>query len=94
MVVIAGKDKGKEGKVLKVFPKLDKVLVDGLNMVKKHLKPRYSGKEGQIIDKPVPIHISNVQIKDPKSGKPSRVRFEFKKDKKIRVSVKSGSELK
>ncbi len=94
VIVIAGKEKGKEAKVLKVLRKEDKVLLDGLNLVKKHLKPTMRGKQGQIVEKPMPVHISNVQLKDPKSGKPTRVRIEMKKDKKVRVSVKSGAEIK
>ena len=93
-MVIAGKEKGKEAKVLKVLRKSEKVLLDGLNLVKKHIKPQTSGKSGQIIEKPMPLHISNVQLKDPKTGKPTRVRFEMKKDKKVRVAAKSGAEIK
>ncbi len=94
VIVIAGKEKGKEGKVLQVLPKEEKLIVDGINLVKKHLKPRSSGKAGQIVEKAMPLHVSNVQIKDPKTGKPTRVRFELKKDKKVRVAVKSGAEIK
>ena len=94
VIVIAGKEKGKEGKVLQVLRKEDKVLLDGLNTVKKHLKPNQAGKAGQIVEKPMPLHISNVQLKDPKTGKPTRVKFEVKKDKKVRVAVKSGAEIK
>lgn len=94
VVVIAGKDKGKEGKVLKVLPKKDKVVVEGVNKVKKHIKKGALGKQGEIVEKEMPIHISNVQIKDPKTGKPSRIRFEIKGDKKVRIAVKSGAEIK
>ncbi len=94
VIVIAGKEKGKEAKVLQVLRNSDRVVLDGVNLMKKHLKPKYTGKSGQIVEKPQPIHISNVQIKDPKTNKPTRVRFEYKKDKKLRVAVKSGSELK
>ncbi len=94
VIVIAGKDKGKEAKVLKVLPKEGKLLLDAVNMVKKHLKPSRQGKSGQIIEKPQAIDISNVQIKDPKTGKPTRVHYEFKKDKKLRVATKSGAEIK
>ena len=94
VIVIAGKEKGKEAKVIKVLPKEDKVLLEGLNKVKKHIKPKIAGKSGQIVEKEMPIHISNVAIKDPKTGKPSRVRYEIKGDKKIRVAAKSGAEIK
>lgn len=61
IIVISGKDKGKKGKVIKALPKLDKVVVEGINVVKKHQKPRQAGKPGQIIEKPMPIHVSNVK---------------------------------
>jgi len=94
VIVIAGKEKGKDGKVVRVLRKQDKVILDGLNTVKKHLKPNQAGKVGQIVEKSMPMHISNVQLKDPKTGKPTRVRMETKKDKKVRVAVKSGTEIK
>ncbi len=94
VIVIAGREKGKEGKVVKVLRKEDKVIVEGLNIVKKHVKAGRLSKTGQIVEKEMPIHISNVQLKDPKTGKPTRVRFEIKGDKKIRVAVKSGAEIK
>ena len=94
VIVIAGKERGKEAKVIKVLPKEDKLVLEGLNKVKKHLKPQIAGKSGQVIEKEMPIHISNVAIKDPKTGKPSRVRYEIRADKKVRVAVKSGAEIK
>ncbi len=94
VIVIAGKERGKTAKVLKVLTDQSRVILEGLNKVKKHLKPGIAGKAGQIIEKEMPIHISNVQIKDPKTGKPTRVKMEIKKDKKIRVAVKSGAEIK
>ncbi len=94
VIVIAGKERGKEAKVIKVLPKEDKLVLEGLNKVKKHLKPQIAGKSGQVIEKEMPIHISNVAIKDPKTGKPSRIRYEMKGDKKIRVAAKSGAEIK
>ncbi len=94
VIVIAGKDKGKEAKVEKVLPKEEKLILDGLNLSIKHIKPSGSSKSGQIVQKAMPIHISNVQLKDPKSGKPTRLRYEIKKDKKVRVAVKSNTEIK
>jgi len=94
VVVIAGKEKGKTAKVIKVLRDESRIVLEGLNKVKKHLKPGLAGNAGQIVEKEMPIHISNVQIKDPKTGKPTRVKIEIKKDKKIRVAVKSGSEIK
>ena len=63
VIVIAGKDKGKTGKVLKAFPKLDMVLVDGVNIKKKHQRATKSNSKGQIVEKPLPVHVSNVKIK-------------------------------
>jgi len=72
VVVRAGNEKGKSGKVLEVFPKLDMVLVEGVGMKKKHQKSRREGQAGQIIDKHFPIHASNVNIKDAKKAKPAK----------------------
>lgn len=94
VVVITGKDKGKTGKVLRVVKKLDRVLVDGVNIKKKHEKARGRTKKGQIIEKPLPIHSSNVALLDPKGGKPTRVGMKMIGDKKIRVARKSGAEIK
>lgn len=91
VIVITGKDKGKSGSVEKVFPKKDLVLVSGVNMVKKHQKSRKSTGSGQIVEKAMPIHISNVCISV--SGKKSRVGFEIKGDKKVRVTKKNGKTL-
>lgn len=88
--ILCGKDKGKTGKVLKVIPKVNKVQVEGINMVKKHNKPSQNNKGG-IENIEMPIHKSNVLLLDPKTNKPSRVGFKFLKDgKKIRFLKKSG----
>ncbi len=91
VIVIAGKDSGKEGKVLKTFPKKDLVLVSGINTKKKHARPRKSGQKGQIVDLNSPIHISNVMLVE--GGKRARVGFKIKGDKKVRVSRKTGKEI-
>ena len=93
VVVISGKDKGKTGEVLKVYPKTGKVLVAGVNIVKKHQKP--TGQEtGGIIDIEAPIAASNVMIIDPKTKKPTKIKVEFDKDgKKIRISKKSNEKI-
>lgn len=91
VIVIAGKDKGKTGTVLRAFPKTDQVVMEGINMVKKHRRATRGGK-GQVIEKPLPLHISNVQIVDPKTQKPTRVRIERSKGYS-RVTTKSGSTL-
>ena len=94
VVVIAGKDKGKEGIVQAVYPKLNKVVVEGVNTHKKHQKPTQQNPEGSIVEMYVPIDASNVAIIDPKTKKASRVGYALDKDgNKIRVSKASGSKL-
>lgn len=93
VIVITGKDKGSEGKVLRVFPEKSLVLVEGVNTKKKHQKARKSGAKGQVISFGAPLHVSNVAIKDPKSGKPSRIGYKIEDGKKVRISKKSGSVL-
>lgn len=91
VVVIAGKDKGRKGEVLKVFPKESRVVVKGIKMVKRHVRPSQADPEGGIKQFEAPIHISNVAHLDPKEGKPTRVGFKTLKDgKKVRVTKKSG----
>ncbi len=92
VMVIAGANKGKEGKIISVLG--DKVVVEGINVRKKHLKPKYNGGNGEIREVEAPIHISNVMLIDPKTKKPSRIKFEFDKDgKKIRISKKSNEKI-
>lgn len=79
VVVITGKHKGKKGKILKVFPEDSKVIVSGVNLVKKHTKPNQMS-EGGIITKELPIHISNIAHIDPKTGNPTKVAFKFLED--------------
>ncbi len=88
----SGKDRGRTGTVLRVMPKEDKVLVQGINIVRKHLKPSQNNPQGGIIDKEMPLHISNVS--PVSQGKPTRVRFETRDDgSKVRVAVKTGEVL-
>ena len=89
VVVLAGKDKGRTGTVLQVMPKDDKVLVEGINIHARHRKPDQANPQGGIDRKPAPLHISNVAIAG-KDGKATRVRFEERDGKKVRVAVKSG----
>lgn len=91
--VLSGKDKGKQGTVLEAYPKLDRVLVEGVNMVKKHAKPSQDNPQGGILNIEAPIHVSNVLPIDPKSGEPTRVGYEVRDGKKIRIAKKSGAEL-
>lgn len=88
--IIAGKDKGKVGKVLRAFPKFDKIIVEGINIQKRHRKPTRSNQKGQIIDKTMPIHVSNAMIIDPKSGKATRVGKKLVDGKYARIAKKSG----
>ncbi len=96
VIVIAGSkaDKGRTGEVLKVFPKDSKVLVQGVNVRTKHQKPS-AESTGGIVKKELPVHISNVALMDPETGKPTRVGYSFDKDgNKIRVARPSGKEIK
>ena len=93
VVVIAGSDKGKEGIVQAVYPKLNKVVVEGVNVHKKHKKPTQNNPEGSVVDMYVPIDASNVAIIDPKTKKASRVGYKEEKGKKVRISKASGSKL-
>ena len=93
VVVLSGKDKGRTGTVQAVMPKDAKVLVDGINVIARHRKPTQQNPQGGIDRKPAPMHISKVALADPKDGKPTRVRFETKDGKKVRVAVKSGEIL-
>jgi large subunit ribosomal protein L24 len=100
--VIAGKDRGKSGRVLRVEPAKDRVYVEGMNMVKRHIRPKptpqgstYRGAEGQlggVIESEGPIHISNVMLLDPK-GKPTRVRIERESGTRVRVATSTGTRL-
>ncbi|MBI2109107.1 MAG: 50S ribosomal protein L24 [Parcubacteria group bacterium] len=91
VIVISGKDKGKTGKVLTVLRERSLLVVEGVHTKKKHQKPRRSGQKGQIIDVAAPIHSSNVQLLDSKTGKGVRVGFKIEKGKKVRISKKDGS---
>ena len=94
VVVIAGKDKGKEGKIIKTLKNDNKVVVEGLNMVTKHVKPSAQNENGGIIKVEAPIHASNVMILDPKTKKRTRIAHEIDENgKKHRISVKSKERL-
>jgi large subunit ribosomal protein L24 len=89
--VITGKDKGKTGRVLEAYPRENRVLVEGVNMIKKHQKPTQEYPQGGIIEKEAPIHVSNVMLIDPKSGKPTRVGYKtLENGNKVRIAKKSG----
>ena len=93
VIILTGNDenRGKTGKVLEVSPKEGKVIVEGLNMVKKHVKPNQAEPEGKITEKEAPIHISNVALLDPKTKKATKVGYEIKDGKKVRVAKKSST---
>ena len=92
--VMRGDDKGKEGKVMRVYPKTGRVTVEGVNIVKKHRKARRENEQSGIIDFPAPVHASNVMLIDPKSGAPTRIRARIDDDgTKERISVKSGDAI-
>ena len=93
VVVLSGKDKGRTGTVSKVLPKEGKIVVEGVNVAARHRKPRQTNPQGGIDRFEAPMAISKVALADPKSGKPTRVRFETKDGKKVRVAVKSGETI-
>ncbi len=92
--VLSGNDKGKTGEVLEVIPKSEKILVKGVNIRKKHVKPRRQGEEGGIIPSEYPIHSSKVNVVCPKCGKATRIGFEMDGENKIRVCKKCGTKIK
>ena len=93
VVVLSGKDKGKTGTVSKVLPKEGKVIVEGANVAVRHRKPSQTNPQGGIDRREAPMHIAKVAVADPKDGKPTRVRFEERDGKKVRVAVKSGETI-
>ncbi|MBV1691712.1 50S ribosomal protein L24 [Novosphingobium sp. G106] len=93
VVIRSGKDKGRTGTVLQVLPKDEKVLVAGINVATRHRKPTQDNPQGGIDRREAPMHISKVSLADPKDGKATRVRFETKDGKKVRVAVKSGETI-
>lgn len=95
VMVIAGKERGKISTVVRVLPRENLVVLDGLNLAKRHRRPSARSRKGQIIERSMPIHASNVQALDPKSGKGTRIRIVRGKDgARERVAVKSGQPLK
>ena len=94
VIVLAGSDKGKTGKVLKVLVKDERAIVEGINIVSKRAKPSAKNPQGGIIKQEAPIHISNLSLIDPKSGKATRVAIKREGKKIIRIAKKSGEEIK
>ena len=93
VVVLAGKNKNEKGKVLRVLPDKDRVLVEGINRVWKHVKPSQRNPQGGRIQKDAPIHISNVMLLDPTTCKGTRVKFEIRDGRKHRIAIGSGADL-
>ena len=94
VVVIAGKQKGATGKVLRVQPDADRVVVEGVNVRTKHIKPSQANPQGGRTKREYPIHLSNVMLADPKTGEPTRIRISTLADgRRVRVAVKSGEQI-
>jgi large subunit ribosomal protein L24 len=97
VIVIAGKDKGRTGKVIKVMPKEDRVVVEGVNMVKRHTAPNVAHPQGGVIPREASLHLSNVALRDPKTGKPTRVGYKFVGEgaarRKVRIAKRSGVQI-
>jgi large subunit ribosomal protein L24 len=94
VIVISGKDRGKQGKVLRVDPRKDRVYVEGLNIIKRHTRPRAGSMEpGGVIEREAPIHLSNVALRDPKDKKATRVRTIEEHGKRLRASARTGAKF-
>lgn len=93
VLIIKGKDKGKKRKVLRGFPEEFKVLVEGVNIKKKHQRPKREGEKGQVVEVPVPLSISNLRLICPRCGKPTRVGFKQREKNKYRICKKCGQEI-
>ena len=91
VIIRSGKDKGRKGKVIKTFLKKGMVVVEGMNIKKRHQRPTRQNQHGQIVEKALPLHVSNVAVIDPKTNTPTRVGYKEEKGKKVRVARKSGA---
>ena len=91
IIVISGKDKGKKGRIIAAYPRENRVLVEGVNMVKRHTRPNPTNQQGGIIEREAPIHVSNVMHIDPKSGKATRIGYKvLENGTKVRIAKRSG----
>ena len=88
VLIIKGKDRGKSGKVIKALPKENRIIIEGLNLVKKHVKPKRAGEKGEIVEIPVPLYISKVKLICPSCKKPTKVGYKFVNDTKKRYCKK------
>ena len=93
VVILSGKDKGKQGEVTKSMPKDGKVIVSGVNIITRHKKPTQTDPQGGLERTEAPMHVSKVALQDPQSGKPTRVRFEVRDGNKVRVAARSGETI-
>jgi len=93
VLIISGKDKGKKAKVLEVFPKQNKITVEGANIVKRHRRPRQEREKGQIVEVPRPINVSNVKLVCPKCGQPTRLGYRLTEKGKYRICKKCNQEI-
>ena len=93
VLIISGKDKGKQGKVLDAFPRAEKIMVEGVSLKKKHQRPKKSGEKGQIITMPGPVDVSNIKIICPGCKKPTRVGYKIEGKRKARICKKCGQEI-
>lgn len=93
VIILSGKDKGKDGKILQAMPRIDRVVVEGANIRKRHIRPKKQGEKGQIIEVEAPMHVSNVMLVCKKCGKSTRVGYKLNKDSKNRVCKKCEATL-
>jgi len=93
VLIISGKDRGKKGKILKTFPAEHKILVEGINLRRKHQRSKRTGEKGQIVTLPAPINISNAKLICPKCGKSARIGYKIVENKKYRICKKCGQEI-
>ncbi|HEY8529624.1 MAG TPA: 50S ribosomal protein L24 [Paenibacillaceae bacterium] len=94
VIVISGKDKGKKGRVLAAYPRENRVLVEGVNMIKRHTRPNPKNPQGGIIEREAPIHASNVMLVDPKTGLPTRIGYKvLENGRKVRIAKRSGAQI-
>ncbi|HOK35107.1 MAG TPA: 50S ribosomal protein L24 [Candidatus Pacearchaeota archaeon] len=93
VLVTTGKDRGRKGKIAKALPKEGKVIIEGINLHKKHVRPKKEGEKGQVVEIPAPINISNVKLICPKCGKATRVGYKITREKKYRICKKCGQEI-
>lgn len=93
IIVISGKDKGRKGKVQKVYPKSNKIIVDGFNIIKKHRRPRRQGEKGEIVPVPAPFNVSNVKLICPKCNKGVRIGYTIEDNKKLRICKKCKAKI-